>query len=296
MRTNQDIYPSAPLLRSNGTVRPSAAELLSLEFFEAEPASMPHEVFSQHHILINLKEEPHRVENWRGEEHRDFIFHKNEIVVTPAGLKSGWRWHERSKVIVITLDPARLEAFTQKELGKVLTRQQLVDTPQFEAIDLTTAATLIYDALRQPSGSSQVMFESLARIFLVKLEERYGNEQAENIAFSRAFTPAHYKRVLDFIVDRFGDAITIEDIAREAGLSPSHFTRLFKKTVGDTPHQFLIRYRVERAAEMLADPARRAIDIAHSCGFSDQPHLTRMFKQLRGETPSEWRKRQAATG
>lgn len=199
-------------------------------------------------------------------------------------------------MIVITLDPARLEAFTQKELGKVLTRQQLVDTPQFEAIDLTTAATLIYDALRQPSGSSQVMFESLARIFLVKLVERYGDEQAENIAFSRAFTPAHYKRVLDFIVDRFGDAITIEDIAREAGLSPSHFTRLFKKTVGDTPHQFLIRYRVERAAEMLADPARPAIDIAQSCGFSDQPHLTRMFKQLRGETPSEWRKRQAATG
>ncbi|MBD2842142.1 helix-turn-helix domain-containing protein [Erythrobacter sp. KMU-140] len=293
MRRYQDIYPSAPILMSDGSVRPSAAELLSLEYFEAEPASMPHEVFSQHHILINLKAEPHRVENWRGEEHRDFTFRKNEVIVTPSGIKSGWRWHEHSRCIVITLDPAMLEAFTQNELGKVLTHQQLVDTPQFEDADLTAAATMLYEALRQSSSGSQIMFESLARIFLVKLVERYGDEQSEELAFSRAFTPAHYKRVLDFVSQRFGDAISIEDIAREAGLSASHFTRLFKRTVGDTPHQFLMRYRVEQAAKMLADKSKAAIEVAHACGFSDQPHMSRVFKQYRGETPSAWQRRHA---
>ena len=90
-----------------------AAELLSLEFFEAEPGEMPYDVFEQHHILLNLKDEPHRVENWRDEEHRDFLLQHNEIIVTPAGVKSGWKWHSQSKVIIITINPTKLNQFSQ---------------------------------------------------------------------------------------------------------------------------------------------------------------------------------------
>ncbi|MEL6324626.1 MAG: AraC family transcriptional regulator [Pseudomonadota bacterium] len=289
MKTYQEVYPSEPLMRSGDMVRQRASDLLSLEYFEADPDEMPTQAFDQHHILISLKEEPHRVENWRGGEHHDFIFHQNEIVVTPAGLESGWRWHERSKCIVITLDPAKLEAFTQNELGVLLTDRQLRDLPQFEDEDITSAAVMLLDALRLPGHGSDLMFESLARVFLVKLVQKYGDERSADIAFSRAFTAAHYKRVLDFVADNYGTAIQIEDMAREAGLSASHFSRLFKQTVGDTPYQFLTRYRVEQASELLSDPSRAMIDIALACGFSDQPHFTRVFKQIRGETPRRWR-------
>jgi AraC family transcriptional regulator len=77
---------------------------------------MPTEIFAQHHILINLCERPTDVENWRNGVHRKFRFHKYEIVVTPAGMRSGWRWHQRSKVIVITLGPDRLKVFANKEV------------------------------------------------------------------------------------------------------------------------------------------------------------------------------------
>lgn len=278
-------------MRSGDIVRQRASDLLSLEYFEADPDEMPAQAFDQHHILISLKETPHRVENWRDGEHRDFIFHQNEIVVTPAGLESGWRWHEQSRCIVITLDPAKLESFTQNELGVLLTDQQLHDLPQFEDEDITSAAVMLLDALRLPGHSSDLMFESLARVFLVKLVQKYGDERSEDIAFSPAFSAAHYKRVLDFVADKYGQSIQIEDIARQAGLSTSHFSRLFKQTVGDTPYQFLMRYRVERASEMLADPSNALIDIALACGFSDQPHFTRTFKQIKGETPKQWRKK-----
>lgn len=293
MKTYQEIYPSAPLLRSADKARPRAADLLSLDYFEADPDEMPAEIYSQHHILINLKDAPQRVENWRGEEYRDFTLHKNEIVVTPAGLKSGWRWHVQSKVIIITLEPARLEAFTESELGLLLTEQQLRDLPQFEDADIAAAAVMLLDALRLEGAGSDVMFESLARVFLIKLVQKYGDERSEEIAFSRAFTAQHYKRVLDFVAANFGKPVQIEDMAREAGLSASHFSRLFKKVIGDSPYQFLMRYRVERACEMLAGSTRSLIDIALACGFSDQPHLTRIFKQVRGETPKAFRARHA---
>lgn len=279
-------------MRSDDALRPRAAEMLSLEYFEADPDTMPTEAFAQHHVLINLKDEPQRVENWRGEEHRDFTFRKNEIVVTPAGLKSGWRWHEQSKCMVITLDPAKLETFTQSEMGVLLTDQQLCDLPQFEDADITSAALMLLDALRVGGTSSEIMFESLARVFLVKLVQKYGDERTDEISFSSSFTAAHYKRVLDLISEKFGKPITVEDMAQQAGLSEAHFSRLFRSVIGYSPYKFLMRFRVERAEKMMRDPSTSLISVALSCGFADQPHLTRIFKQHRGVTPSVWRKAQ----
>ncbi len=285
----QDVYPSEALLRSFDILRPRAADLLNLEYFEAEPAGMPREVFVQHHILINRRDTPMRAENWRGETHRDFIFQPDEVVITPAGLRSGWFWHERTRVIVITLLPEKLARFATGELGVLLTERQLRDTAQTLDPDLCQSGAMLLDALRMRGAGSEIMYESLARIFLVKLVQRYGEMRSEALLFSRGFTASHYKRVLDFIAEHYGEAITIDDMARTAGLSTAHFSRLFKEVLGDSPYQFLMDFRVEQSKKMLADPARTMSDIALACGFADQPHFSRIFKRLTGVTPKAYR-------
>jgi AraC family transcriptional regulator len=289
----QEVYPSDALLRSFDVVRPRAGELLNLEYFEAEPASMPTEVFSQHHLLLNLQTKAHRVENWRGTEHRDFIYRLNEIVITPAGIRSGWRWHAKSKVIVITIEPDRLGRFARSELGMPLSARQLRDIPQALDADLVQAGKMVLDALQVRAMGSEVMFESLARIFLVKLLQNYGEpvvaSEAAGLQFSKGFTSAHYKKVLDFVAVRFGGPIAIEDLAKVAAMSPAHFSRLFKEVLGDSPYQFVMDYRVEQSKKMLKDAERPLSDIALSCGFSDQPHFSRVFKQLTGLTPKSFR-------
>jgi len=290
MTTYQDVYPSDPLLRSADLVSLQAADVLSLEYFEAEPNEMPTQTFEQHHILVNLKEEPHRVENWRDGEHRDFIYKRNEIIVTPAGIESGWRWHARSRVIVVTIDPEALDRFSRSELGLVLTRQQLMDQPQFEDPDLTAAGKMLLDALQERRPGFEVIYESLARVFVVKLLQSYGVELGSVQEFGANFTAAHYRRVLDFVAENYAKSITIEDIAAEAGMSTAHFSRLFKETIGDTPYQFLMRYRVERGQDMLRQTDLPMIQIALDCGFSDQPHFSRTFSKLVGQSPSAYRR------
>lgn len=287
----QDVYPSEALLRSVDVVRPRAADLLTLEYFEADAARMPHEVFAQHHLLLNLREAPMRVENWRDVCHRDFIYERDEIVLTPAGIRSGWHWHERSRVIVITIEPDKLRRFATSELGLVLSERQLKDTPQAADADLCQTGAMLLQALRDRGTGSEVMYESLARIFLVKLLQRYGETRGEALTFSRGFTASHYRRVLDFVAEQFGEPISIDDMARVAGLSTAHFARLFKEVLGDSPYQFVMEYRVEQAKRMLSDPARPMVDVALACGFSDQPHFSRVFKQLTGQTPKEFRAR-----
>lgn len=264
---------------------------LNLEYFEAEPARMANEVFSQHHLLLNLRDAPMRVENWRDAVHRDFIFLPDEIVLTPAGIRSGWHWHERSKVIVITIMPDMLDRFATSELGLVLGQGQLRDTPQAIDADLCQSGGMLLDALRNRTTGSEVMYESFARIFLVKLIQRYGELRSDALDFSRGFTASHYKRVLDFVAERFAGPIAIEEMARVAGLSTAHFSRLFKEVLGDSPYQFVMDYRVEQAKRMLSERGRPIADIALTCGFADQAHFSRIFKRLTGQTPRAFRTR-----
>ncbi|MGL6343081.1 MAG: helix-turn-helix transcriptional regulator [Waterburya sp.] len=289
MSNYQNIYPCEPIIQSTNLVHPIAADLLTLEYFEAEPASMPTDKYEQHHIILNLREKPHRLENWRDGEHRDFVYHKNEIIVTPAGVESGWRWHVKTKCIIITLDPVKFERFAVTELGVSLSTGQLKNLPQFFDEDITQSGIQLLEALQCDLGS-QVMFESFARIFLTKLILKYGLQAAE-YEFSKSFTARHYKQVLNYVAVNYGSNILLEDMAAQASLSASHFSRLFKQTIGQSPYQFLMVYRIEQAKKMLNNPRKLMVDIAFSCGFSDQAHFSRVFKKIEGLTPKQYRKK-----
>lgn len=288
-RRYAEVYPSSPLLNSNEMTHVSAAALMEVRYFQAEPATMPEEVFAEHHVLLNLQETPHRVQNRRDGEMRDFTFYKDEIVVTPAGMRSGWRWFGKSDVIVVTLDPQRVERFAQTELGILLDPQQFADLPQFTDPDLCTAGVMLRDALENDDLTSGVMFEAMSRVLLVKLLERYGQKSPEELALSASFTSDHYGRVLTYIRANLDRSITVDDLASEAGMSPSHFGRVFRETVGETPMQYVLAYRVEQAIEMMKDVARPLGQIALDCGFADQAHFSRSFKQITGVTPRQFR-------
>nr|WP_253283870.1 AraC family transcriptional regulator [Ruegeria sp. HKCCD6428] len=94
---------------------------------------------------------------------------------------------------------------------------------------------------------------------------------------------------MTYVQDRLDQTITVDQMATEAGMSPSHFARVFKETLGSTPMQYVMAYRVEQAMKMMDDPARPLGDIAMACGFSDQAHFTRSFKQVVGQTPRAFR-------
>ncbi|WP_437289061.1 helix-turn-helix domain-containing protein [Sorangium sp. So ce406] len=90
------------------------------------------------------------------------------------------------------------------------------------------------------------------------------------------------------------EPIDLERAAREAGLSAFHFLRLFARVLGVTPHQYLVRARLRRAARLLADGARSITDIALDVGFGDLSNFVRTFHRAAGVSPRGFR--QAARG
>ena len=86
-----------------------------------------------------------------------------------------------------------------------------------------------------------------------------------------------------------GDDLSLDEMAQSIGLSAAHFARMFRKSTGETPHQFVLRRRIERAAVMLRAPDARVLDVAVACGFKTQQHFAQVFRDVRGVSPTKYR-------
>jgi AraC family transcriptional regulator len=86
------------------------------------------------------------------------------------------------------------------------------------------------------------------------------------------------------------EPIDLESTAKDAGLSPFHFLRLFARVLGVTPHQYVVRSRLRRAARLLAEDARPITDVAFDAGFGDLSNFVRTFHRAAGVSPRGFRR------
>lgn len=86
------------------------------------------------------------------------------------------------------------------------------------------------------------------------------------------------------------EPVGLEDAARQAGLSPYHFLRIFRKALGVTPHQYLLRLRLRRAAQLLAEERMPVTEVALDAGFADLSNFVRTFGRAAGVSPKRFRR------
>lgn len=99
------------------------------------------------------------------------------------------------------------------------------------------------------------------------------------------------QRSLKFINDNYMNKISLEKAALKAGMSKFHFSREFKKSIGNSYQIYLNKIRVERAKELLKDPNLSISEVAFSVGYSDLSHFERIFKKVLGCNPSQYQHR-----
>src|SRR5579864_801193 len=100
---------------------------------------------------------------------------------------------------------------------------------------------------------------------------------------------ARLRRIKELVHAKMEDDLSLDDIAQSVGLSTAHFARMFRKSMGETPHQFVLRQRLERAKAMLRTPDARVLDVAVACGFKTQQHFAQGFRDICGVRPTEYR-------
>lgn len=180
--------------------------------------------------------------------------------------------------------PARAEARPSSDQPEVaaddLVARQLAQA--LEAARGTAGEGLYADALR---------LALLARSLVKKVPAPVPAEQpAPPTERARSGLVAwRLKRVLAFIDQNLGGAVTLADMAHAAGLSRMHFAAQFRVATGLRPHEFLLRARIEQAQEMMARTREPLVQIALAVGFQTQAHFTTVFRRFAGTTPHRWR-------
>jgi AraC-like DNA-binding protein len=147
-------------------------------------------------------------------------------------------------------------------------------------------AQLLETARREFERDSEAAKASLvtaSRILQAEIERANGSTRGGLAAWQIA-------RVRAYIDSNLHRTIQIRDLSAVARRSPAHFSRKFKLAVGDSPHAYVVRRRLERACHLMMTGAEPLSEIALSVGFSDQAHLCRLFRQAFGQSPANWRR------
>jgi AraC family transcriptional regulator len=137
--------------------------------------------------------------------------------------------------------------------------------------------------------SGRLFLDSVEQAIATALINGHAVRRLTPRSYRSGLTPARLRRVTEFIDAKIDDELTLEDLSDAGQLSRSRFSEMFRKTTGESPHQFVLRHRVEHAKQILRSPQLRVLDVAIACGFKTQQHFARVFRQMCGISPTEYR-------
>ncbi len=137
--------------------------------------------------------------------------------------------------------------------------------------------------------ANQLMLSSASTLLLTHLLQHYSEVQWRAPQTRGGLAPAVLRHLLAFIEAHLDQPLTLAQLSQQASLSEFHFARMFRHSLGEAPHQYVMRRRMQRAKEMLADNSLSLTAIAFSCGFHSPSHFSNRFRQIHGVSPSVYR-------
>jgi AraC family transcriptional regulator len=199
------------------------------------------------------------------------------------------RWLADAEFLLLWLDPILLthlaeEAQFPDDRVELLESDHEIQDPLILQIGLTLQRELA----EEPVMLSSLYVDALAHALATHLLKRYCRSAGSKpLVFPspEKLAQAPWQQVVEYIHEHLSHSLTISELAARAGMSPYHFTRSFKQTIGFSPHQYVLWTRVERAKTLLLQGEGPLSALASRLGFADQSHFTRSFKRFVGVTP-----------
>lgn len=141
---------------------------------------------------------------------------------------------------------------------------------------------LSYNSLTQ---ANELKYQGLLYLFLAKLAE----SSDKNIKSEDKNENHYVSKAIEFIQNNYSNFIKVSDISHYLCLNRTYLTSLFQKNLGMSPQQFLIQFRMTKAAELLTKTDLSVADIARSCGYNDPLAFSKSFKKIKKMSPTEYR-------
>lgn len=148
----------------------------------------------------------------------------------------------------------------------------------------------LYPAFENPQQTSRMFVDHMTMAVATHMAHAYGGMRTAVRQARGGLAPWQVLRAQEIIDAGLDGNVALATIARECGLSVSHFSRAFRQSTGMPPHAWLLQRRIDTAKTLLADRKLVLAEVALQCGFADQSHFTRVFSRNVGVSPGLWRR------
>jgi AraC family transcriptional regulator len=205
----------------------------------------------------------------------------------PRGTRDKQTWNGESSRLVIAID-GRFLAHSVPETAH-LDDVELVPQWLLKDRHIATLMLAMHADLEDGQPAGRLFGEMLGASLANYLVSRFAVRPRSGPKIHGGLTVARLRRVIEYIKSNLEADIALDQIADVANLSAHHFSELFKHSTGQSPHQYVLQCRVDRAKTLLRETELPILEIALLSGFADQSHLTKMFHRTERMTPKEFR-------
>ncbi|MGD1806741.1 AraC family transcriptional regulator [Dapis sp. BLCC M126] len=262
------------------------SEGIYLRHYRHLPWEILHNTFRIHSVNIFTHVSPYNdfEENLTGKIQKRQI-KQLSIIVMPAEIEHYLNWNQTVSYLSLDLDPIVLK----QKLNDIVKGDTVELLPHFSFSDPLISS--IFQSLQQelfnPGLCGQLYIDSLLQTFYIHLLRNYCVQKPIQIS-PGSLSKTILNQVIDYIQANLHQDLTLTELAAIAKVSPNYFATQFKKSIGITPHQYVIGQRVAKAKQLLLTGKLTLAEIAYSVGFVDQSHLIRHFKKAMGVTPKKF--------
>jgi AraC family transcriptional regulator len=250
----------------------------------------------QHSLVITDSKSCFQAERHLDGKFKHYAHGNGRVDLIPAFLSHWTNWDREVEFSVIAICPTLLVGVasplenraTQESMQHEieLIPQLAIDDPVIQQLALALKLEIQTGCM-----SGRLYGELLGTALAARLVQNYAVSKPSLEFKANGLPQSQLKRVIDYMKANLTQDLSILDLATLTGMSESHFSRLFKQSVGISPYQYLIQQRVERAKQLLGKKSMAISTIALDCGFANQTHLTKVFRQMTRMTPKAYQKR-----
>jgi AraC family transcriptional regulator len=281
---------------TSGRALPHAPALLSsvpfewrgviVEWHRLLPQELPEHYVDGHGLSISTGAQPIQF-GWKdGGRRRDGLLNPGEFHLLTHGDVNTPRWMQTFDEVTVVLD----RQFVSDVVRDGLPPDRIAFVTQRSARDVTVAgyASAFRSELADQCPRGSLYAETLTIGFTLHLLSRYAVARPRVPRPRGKLSAWQLRAVVDFIHAHLDDEVPLVALADIARVSPFHFAREFRATVGSSPHQFVLRQRIQRSLHLMKCGRLPLAQIAVTVGFHDQAHFTRAFRRVIGTTPAQY--------
>ncbi|OWY28550.1 helix-turn-helix domain-containing protein [Herbaspirillum robiniae] len=238
-------------------------------------------------FLVGVSMSPqHRRSIFRGRQGSHHDFNRGGIYIRDFSEDYRADIHGAFDFLLVELPRAFFEQSGQDQRGRIPGLKTV--TGLYDPV-LEHLAHALAPALARPDEASMLFVDQIGVAIGTHVMQRYGGARAPR-GVRGGLSRLHEERAKQMLMEKVRGNVSIPEIARECNMSASYFLRAFKESTGQTPHQWLMAQRVQRAREFLRDTELPLAEVAIACNFYDQSHFSRVFSQVVGTSPGSWRR------